>query len=57
MMQIDCEVMDTRILHIKTSSIPPILRDPRQNRTNSFYHSTSASNQATPVGVIAESMK
>ncbi|KAK1164035.1 cyclic AMP-dependent transcription factor ATF-6 alpha-like [Acipenser oxyrinchus oxyrinchus] len=57
MMQIDCEVMDTRILHIKTSSIPPILRDPRENRTNSFYHSTSASNQATPVGVIAESMK
>ncbi|KAK1165293.1 cyclic AMP-dependent transcription factor ATF-6 alpha-like [Acipenser oxyrinchus oxyrinchus] len=57
MMQIDCEVMDTRILHIKTSSIPPILRDPRENRTNSFYHSTSSSNQATPVGAIAESMK
>ncbi|XP_041133623.1 cyclic AMP-dependent transcription factor ATF-6 alpha-like isoform X1 [Polyodon spathula] len=57
MMQIDCEVMDTRILHIKTSSIPPILREPRENRTNSFYHSTSASNQATPVGAIVESMK
>ncbi|KAI1882933.1 hypothetical protein AGOR_G00239990 [Albula goreensis] len=44
MMQIDCEVMDTRILHIKTSSIPAFLR------TN---QSTPGSGQATsPVGVL-----
>ncbi|XP_044275615.1 cyclic AMP-dependent transcription factor ATF-6 beta isoform X2 [Varanus komodoensis] len=29
MMQIDCEVMDTRVIHIKSSTVPPFLR--RQN--------------------------
>ncbi|NWV84387.1 ATF6A factor, partial [Dasyornis broadbenti] len=38
MMQIDCEVMDTRILHIKSSSVPPYLREQRRNHT--FYSST-----------------
>ncbi|NXW86874.1 ATF6A factor, partial [Alopecoenas beccarii] len=40
MMQIDCEVMDTRILHIKSSSVPPYLRDQRRNHTNTFYSSS-----------------
>uniref|UniRef100_A0A6J0SHV6 Cyclic AMP-dependent transcription factor ATF-6 beta n=1 Tax=Pogona vitticeps TaxID=103695 RepID=A0A6J0SHV6_9SAUR len=26
MMQIDCEVMDTRVIHIKSSTVPPFLR-------------------------------
>lgn len=26
MMQIECEVMDTRVIHIKTSTVPPSLR-------------------------------
>ncbi|KAG7487554.1 hypothetical protein MATL_G00024730 [Megalops atlanticus] len=53
MMQIDCEVVDTRILHIKSSSIPPFLR---VNHTNSFYHSAPANGQAAPpVGVLTGS--
>uniref|UniRef100_A0A8C7Y2E7 BZIP domain-containing protein n=1 Tax=Oryzias sinensis TaxID=183150 RepID=A0A8C7Y2E7_9TELE len=28
MMQVDCEVMDTRIIPIKSSAVPPSLRDP-----------------------------
>ncbi|KAI7799441.1 cyclic AMP-dependent transcription factor ATF-6 alpha [Triplophysa rosa] len=52
MMQIDCEVMDTRILHIKSSSIPPILRV-NQTDTDSIYHPTPSNSQpTTPVGVL-----
>ncbi|XP_073709329.1 cyclic AMP-dependent transcription factor ATF-6 alpha isoform X3 [Garra rufa] len=52
MMQIDCEVMDTRILHIKSSTIPPILRV-NQTETDSFYHAAPSNNQpAAPVGVL-----
>ncbi|XP_030627071.1 cyclic AMP-dependent transcription factor ATF-6 alpha [Chanos chanos] len=52
MMQIDCEVMDTRILHIKSSSIPPFLRV-NQTNSGSFYHPNPANNQAAPpVGVL-----
>ncbi|XP_029818132.1 cyclic AMP-dependent transcription factor ATF-6 alpha isoform X2 [Manacus vitellinus] len=40
MMQIDCEVMDTRILHIKSSSVPPYLREQRRNHTDTFYSSS-----------------
>ncbi|NXN18915.1 ATF6A factor, partial [Indicator maculatus] len=47
MMQIDCEVMDTRILHIKSSSVPPYLREQRRNHTNTFY-SASPSVPETP---------
>ncbi|NWH47337.1 ATF6A factor, partial [Fregata magnificens] len=47
MMQIDCEVMDTRILHIKSSSVPPYLREQRRNHTNAFY-SASPSVPETP---------
>ncbi|KAM9444080.1 cyclic AMP-dependent transcription factor ATF-6 alpha [Clarias gariepinus] len=53
MMQIECEVMDTRILHIKSSSIPPILR---VNETGPFYHSAPNKNPASPsVGVLVGS--
>ncbi|TSW21791.1 Cyclic AMP-dependent transcription factor ATF-6 alpha [Bagarius yarrelli] len=52
MMQIDCEVMDTRILHIKSSSIPPILRA-NETDAESFYHSTPNTNHTSPsVGVL-----
>ncbi|GAB1285682.1 Cyclic AMP-dependent transcription factor ATF-6 alpha [Apodemus speciosus] len=37
MMQIDCQVMDTRILHIKSSSVPPYLRDHQRNQTSAFF--------------------
>lgn len=50
MMQIDCEVTDTRILHIRSSSIPPLLR---VNQTDAFYqHSTPESKSAPPVGAL-----
>uniref|UniRef100_A0A674B8F8 Activating transcription factor 6 n=1 Tax=Salmo trutta TaxID=8032 RepID=A0A674B8F8_SALTR len=45
MMQIDCEVTDTRILHIKSSSIPPFLR---VNRTDTLYPASPADGKATP---------
>ncbi|XP_060630359.2 cyclic AMP-dependent transcription factor ATF-6 alpha [Anolis sagrei] len=48
MMQIDCEVMDTRILHIKNSSIPPYLREQQRNHT-SFYSSPATVPEAAPV--------
>uniref|UniRef100_A0A3Q4G5W3 Activating transcription factor 6 n=1 Tax=Neolamprologus brichardi TaxID=32507 RepID=A0A3Q4G5W3_NEOBR len=50
MMQIDCVVTDTRILHIRSSSIPPLLR---VNRTDTFYQNSPAENKvAPPVGVL-----
>nr|XP_056701666.1 cyclic AMP-dependent transcription factor ATF-6 alpha [Euleptes europaea] len=56
MMQIDCEVMDTRILHIKSASIPPYLRDQQRNRTASFYRSPPTVPEAAPaVRTIVES--
>ncbi|XP_066533635.1 cyclic AMP-dependent transcription factor ATF-6 alpha [Hoplias malabaricus] len=51
MMQIDCEVMDTRILHIKSSTIPRVLRV-NDTETGSFYHSTPTNNQAKPPVVL-----
>ncbi|XP_059840853.1 cyclic AMP-dependent transcription factor ATF-6 alpha isoform X2 [Hypanus sabinus] len=36
MMQIDCEVMATRIIHIKTSLIPAFLREHQENRTAAY---------------------
>ncbi|XP_034265687.1 cyclic AMP-dependent transcription factor ATF-6 alpha isoform X5 [Pantherophis guttatus] len=56
MMQIDTEVMDTRILHIKSSSIPPYLREQQRNHTTSFYHSPPTVPEAAPaVRTITES--
>ncbi|CAJ1060424.1 cyclic AMP-dependent transcription factor ATF-6 alpha [Xyrichtys novacula] len=50
MMQIDCEVTDTRILHIRSSTIPPLLK---VNHTDTFYQHSPSDNQATPpVGVL-----
>ncbi|XP_069497388.1 cyclic AMP-dependent transcription factor ATF-6 alpha [Ambystoma mexicanum] len=56
MMQIDCEVMDTRILHIKASSIPPFLREHKENLTNTFYSPSAAAPKAAHVvNAITES--
>ncbi|XP_048832549.1 cyclic AMP-dependent transcription factor ATF-6 alpha isoform X2 [Brienomyrus brachyistius] len=53
MMQIDCEVTDTRILHMKTSSVPLFLR---VNQTGSTYRSDPANGQVAPaVGVLMPS--
>lgn len=50
MMQIDCEVTDTRILHIRSSTIPPLLR---VNHTDTFYQNSPTDSQAVPpVGVL-----
>ncbi|XP_048213807.1 cyclic AMP-dependent transcription factor ATF-6 alpha isoform X2 [Perognathus longimembris pacificus] len=58
MMQIDCQVMDTRILHIKSSSVPPYLRDQQRNQTNTFFGSPSAATEATQVvSTIPESLQ
>ncbi|XP_077012815.1 cyclic AMP-dependent transcription factor ATF-6 alpha isoform X2 [Tamandua tetradactyla] len=58
MMQIDCQVMDTRILHIKSSSVPPYLRDQQRNQTNTFFSSPPAAAEAThAVSTIPESLQ
>ncbi|KAM4861051.1 cyclic AMP-dependent transcription factor ATF-6 alpha [Thomomys bottae] len=58
MMQIDCQVMDTRILHIKSSSVPPYLRDQQRNQTNTFFGSPPAATEATQVvSTIPESLQ
>ncbi|XP_029003874.1 cyclic AMP-dependent transcription factor ATF-6 alpha [Betta splendens] len=50
MMQIDCEVTDTRILHIRSSTIPPLLR---VNHTNTFYQRAPVNDKAVPpVGAL-----
>jgi len=38
MMQVDCEVMDTRIVPIKSSAVPPSLRDPPPAPPSSPHH-------------------
>uniref|UniRef100_A0A3P9HTT4 Activating transcription factor 6 n=1 Tax=Oryzias latipes TaxID=8090 RepID=A0A3P9HTT4_ORYLA len=51
MMQIDCEVTDTRILHIRSSTIPPVLRV-----NDTFYqHSPTDTKAPPPVGVLVGS--
>ncbi|XP_006887498.1 PREDICTED: cyclic AMP-dependent transcription factor ATF-6 alpha-like [Elephantulus edwardii] len=58
MMQIDCQVMDTRILHIKSSSVPPYLRDQQRNQTNTFFGSPPVATEAThAVSTIPESLQ
>uniref|UniRef100_A0A4W4E2R7 BZIP domain-containing protein n=1 Tax=Electrophorus electricus TaxID=8005 RepID=A0A4W4E2R7_ELEEL len=39
MMQVDCEVMDTRIIPIKASAVPPSLRDPPPTPPSHHHHS------------------
>lgn len=48
MMQVDCEVMDTRIVPIKSSAVPPSLRDPpppppSSPHSSSHHHSNHTS--------------
>ncbi|XP_029918931.1 cyclic AMP-dependent transcription factor ATF-6 beta isoform X2 [Myripristis murdjan] len=38
MMQVDCEVMDTRIVPIKSSAVPPSLRDPPPPPPSAHHH-------------------
>ncbi|XP_039341465.1 cyclic AMP-dependent transcription factor ATF-6 alpha isoform X4 [Mauremys reevesii] len=58
MMQIDCEVMDTRILHIKSSSIPRYLREQQGNQTNPFYSAApTVPETAHPMRAIVESVQ
>ncbi|XP_018609091.1 cyclic AMP-dependent transcription factor ATF-6 alpha-like isoform X3 [Scleropages formosus] len=52
MMQIDCEVMDTRILHIKSSNIPPFLR---ANHSDSYPSAPTASKPTGSVEVLTGS--
>ncbi|XP_041490370.1 cyclic AMP-dependent transcription factor ATF-6 beta isoform X2 [Microtus oregoni] len=50
MMQIECEVMDTRVIHIKTSTVPPSLRkqpSPTPGNTTGGPLPTSAASQAS----------
>ncbi|XP_007901155.1 cyclic AMP-dependent transcription factor ATF-6 alpha [Callorhinchus milii] len=56
MMQIDCEVTATRIIHIKTSTIPSFLRDHQQNHTDSDQHSDPTPTPITPP-IITESVQ
>uniref|UniRef100_A0A674P9J5 Cyclic AMP-dependent transcription factor ATF-6 beta n=1 Tax=Takifugu rubripes TaxID=31033 RepID=A0A674P9J5_TAKRU len=55
MMQVDCEVMDTRIVPIKSSAVPPSLRDPTPSHPASHHgsqhrhgnHSSSSSSSSS----------
>ncbi|KAM7162658.1 cyclic AMP-dependent transcription factor ATF-6 alpha isoform 4-T8 [Macrochelys suwanniensis] len=58
MMQIDCEVMDTRILHIKSSSIPRYLREQQRNQTNPLYSAApTVPETAHPITALVESLQ
>lgn len=57
MMQIDCQVMDTRILHIKSSSVPPYLREQR-NQTGTVFGAPPTTPDTTHVvSTIPESLQ
>ncbi|XP_060040659.1 cyclic AMP-dependent transcription factor ATF-6 alpha-like [Erinaceus europaeus] len=57
MMQIDCQVMDTRILHIKSSSVPPYLREQR-NQTGAVFGAPPTTPDTTHVvSTIPESLQ
>uniref|UniRef100_G3P5J8 BZIP domain-containing protein n=1 Tax=Gasterosteus aculeatus aculeatus TaxID=481459 RepID=G3P5J8_GASAC len=43
MMQVDCEVMDTRIVPIKSSAVPPSLRDPPPPPSSPHHHGNHTS--------------
>lgn len=58
MMQIDCQVMDTRTLHIKSASVPPYLREQQQNHTSSLFGAPPAAPEAARVvSAIPESLQ
>ncbi|TKS89220.1 Cyclic AMP-dependent transcription factor ATF-6 beta [Collichthys lucidus] len=47
MMQVDCEVMDTRIVPIKSSAVPPSLRDPPPPPPSSHHNSHHQGNHTS----------
>ncbi|EPQ16594.1 Cyclic AMP-dependent transcription factor ATF-6 alpha [Myotis brandtii] len=57
MMQIDCQVMDTRVLHIKSSSVPPPLRAQQQNQTSSFSSPPAAAEAAHVLSTLPGSLQ
>lgn len=57
MMQIDCQVMDTRVLHIKSSSVPPPLRAQQQNQTSSFSSPPAATEAARVLSTLPGSLQ
>ncbi|KAM6472936.1 cyclic AMP-dependent transcription factor ATF-6 beta isoform 1-T1 [Liasis olivaceus] len=48
MMQVDCEVMDTRVIHIKSSTVPPFLRRQGTTSDNRTQPSPPAFSGRTP---------
>ncbi len=48
MMQVDCEVMDTRIIPIKSSVVPPSLRDPPPAPPPHHHHGNHSSLRSRP---------
>ncbi|CAK6439878.1 unnamed protein product [Pipistrellus nathusii] len=57
MMQIDCQVMDTRVLHIKSSSVPPPLRAEQQNQTGSLRSAPAAAEAARLLSTLPGSLQ
>lgn len=63
MMQVDCEVMDTRIVPIKSSAVPPSLREPTPHPAshNSQHrhgnHSASSSSSSSPSSPPSSSVR
>ncbi|XP_054568257.1 cyclic AMP-dependent transcription factor ATF-6 alpha isoform X3 [Eptesicus fuscus] len=57
MMQIDCQVMDTRVLHIKSSSVPPPLRAQQQNQTGSLSSPPAAAEAARVLSALPGSLQ
>ncbi|XP_047015978.1 cyclic AMP-dependent transcription factor ATF-6 beta isoform X3 [Ictalurus punctatus] len=55
MMQVDCEVMDTRIIPIKSSVVPPSLRNKPQNPPS--HHHSQGNNTRPPHGSGASASK
>ncbi|XP_074873734.1 cyclic AMP-dependent transcription factor ATF-6 beta [Carettochelys insculpta] len=52
MMQIDCEVMDTRVIHIKSSTVPPSLRSPQAPHNRTQAPSTQERSARGPRGPL-----
>ncbi|KAI5627664.1 cyclic AMP-dependent transcription factor ATF-6 beta [Silurus asotus] len=53
MMQVDCEVMDTRIIPIKSSVVPPSLRDTPPNPPSHHNHHGNHTRQTSGAGAAA----
>ncbi|XP_043941113.1 cyclic AMP-dependent transcription factor ATF-6 alpha-like [Protopterus annectens] len=57
MMQIDCEIQDTKILHIKASLIPPFLREHQGPQNSSYYGAPSTATRTAPLSAISGSVQ